>query len=105
MAGGVYCPLSLRDPRHRLHALMQQTQSQLVLIHHLTKTKFDHHILSINIDSVLTGNNVNICVDIGVLSKTIVSPMNVAYVIFTSGSTGTPKAVRRNRFYRLRFEF
>jgi non-ribosomal peptide synthetase component F len=99
MVGGVYCPLSPRDPRHRLHALMQQTQSQLVLIHHLTKTKFDHDIISINIDSVLTGNNVNICVDIGILSNTIVSPTNVAYIIFTSGSTGTPKAVRCNSFY------
>ncbi|CAF4379848.1 unnamed protein product, partial [Rotaria sordida] len=28
MAGGVYCPLSPRDPRHRLHALLQQTQSR-----------------------------------------------------------------------------
>ncbi|CAF4156529.1 unnamed protein product, partial [Adineta steineri] len=33
MAGGVYCPLSPRDPQHRLHALTQQTQSRLVLIH------------------------------------------------------------------------
>ena len=40
MVGGVYCPLSPRDPQHRLHALLQQTQSRLVLVHHLTKTKF-----------------------------------------------------------------
>ena len=40
MVGGVYCPLSPRDPQHRLHALVQQTQSRLVLVHWLTKTKF-----------------------------------------------------------------
>ncbi len=105
MIGGVYCPLSPRDPQHRLHALMQQTQSQLVLIHHLTKTKFDYDSMLVNIEFVLIGNSVNICVDIGVLSRMVVSPNNVAYIIFTSGSTGTPKAVRHNRFYRLRLEF
>jgi non-ribosomal peptide synthetase component F len=105
MVGGVYCPLSPRDPQHRLHALMQQTQNQLVLVHHLTKTKFDHDIMLVNIDIVLINNNVNIGIDIGVLSSTIFSPKNIAYIIFTSGSTGTPKAVRRNRFYRLRLEF
>ncbi|CAF4246318.1 unnamed protein product, partial [Rotaria sordida] len=41
MAGGVYCPLSPRDPEHRLHLLVEQTQSQLVLVHHLTKNKFN----------------------------------------------------------------
>ncbi len=105
MAGGVYCPLSPQDPQHRLHALMQQTQSQLVLVHHSIKTKFDHDIMSVYIDIVLIKNNVNICVDIGALSSTIVSPNNVAYIIFTSGSTGMPKAVCRNRIYRLRLEF
>ncbi|CAF4106619.1 unnamed protein product, partial [Rotaria sordida] len=41
MAGGVYCPLSPRDPQHRLHGLVEQTHSRLVLVHHLTKKKFN----------------------------------------------------------------
>ena len=45
MAGGIYCPLSPRDPQHRLHALIQQTQSRLVLVHHCTTMKFDHNIV------------------------------------------------------------
>ncbi|CAF1585803.1 unnamed protein product, partial [Adineta steineri] len=45
MAGGVYCPLSPRDPQHRLYALTQQTQSRLVLVHHLTKIKFSHDVV------------------------------------------------------------
>ena len=53
MVGGVYCPLSPRDPQHRLHTLIQQTQSRLVLVHCLTKTKFNDDIISLDIDSIL----------------------------------------------------
>ncbi|CAF4165837.1 unnamed protein product, partial [Rotaria sordida] len=51
MAGGVYCPLSPRDPQHRLHGLVEQTHSRLVLVHHLTKNKFNDSIISLDIDS------------------------------------------------------
>ncbi|CAF4166253.1 unnamed protein product, partial [Adineta steineri] len=90
MAGGVYCPLSPRDPQHRLHALTQQTQSRLVLIHHLTKTKFNHHVVSLDINSILNINDI----DKKGLSGAIMKGKEVAYIIFTSGSTGTPKAVQ-----------
>ena len=93
MIGGVYCPLSPRDPQHRLHALVQQTQSRLVLVHYLTKTKFNDDIISLDIDSILTDNNIDNDVDVDQLSNVIVTPDNIAYIIFTSGSTGTPKAV------------
>ena len=92
MIGGVYCPLSPRDPQHRLHALLQQTQSLLVLIHHLTKTKFNNDIISLDIDLILTDNDVES--DVDGLSNIIVTPKSIAYIIFTSGSTGRPKAVR-----------
>ncbi|CAF4047448.1 unnamed protein product, partial [Adineta steineri] len=94
MAGGVYCPLSPRDPQHRLHALIQQTQSRLVLVHDLTKTKFDHNIVSPNIDSILIINDMDHDIDNNCLSNMIVKGEEIAYVIFTSGSTGTPKAVQ-----------
>ena len=45
MVGCVYCPLSPKDPQYRLNALLQQTQSHLVLIHYLTKTKFIDNII------------------------------------------------------------
>ena len=89
MIGGVYCPLSHRDPQHRLYALLQQTQSRLVLIHHLTKTKFNDDIISLDIDLIVTDN----AVDVDRLSNIIVTPKSIAYIIFTSGSTGIPKAV------------
>ncbi|CAF4024354.1 unnamed protein product, partial [Adineta steineri] len=94
MAGGVYCPLSPRDPQHRLHALTQQTESRLVLVHHLTKTKFDHNIVSLDIDSILNVSNMNSDISCNCLSNVKVKGKEIAYIIFTSGSTGTPKAVQ-----------
>ena len=93
MVGAVYCPLSPRDPHHRLHSLLQQTQSGLVLVHWLTKTKFNDDIISFDIDSMLNNNEINNDIDVDRLSTVEVTPGNIAYIIFTSGSTGTPKAV------------
>jgi non-ribosomal peptide synthetase component F len=94
MIGGVYCPLSSHDPEHRLHSLVEQTQSRLVLVHSLTKTKFNHHIVSFDVDLIVDNNNVVLIdVDIDRLSNIIVTSKNICYTIFTSGSTGTPKAV------------
>ena len=93
MVGGVYCPLSPRDPQPRLYALLQQTQGRLVLIHHLTKTKFNDDINSLDIDFIVSENDRESDVDVDQLSNIIVTPNNTAYIIFTSGSTGTPKAV------------
>ena len=93
MSGAVYCPLSPRDPQHRLHALVQQTQSHLILTHFLTKTQFNEKFISFDIDSVLMENDLESDVVIDQLSSFIIASDNVAYIIFTSGSTGTPKAV------------
>ncbi|CAF4343093.1 unnamed protein product, partial [Adineta steineri] len=107
MTGGVYCPLSPRDPQHRLHALMQQTQSRLVLVHHLTNIKFDHHLISLDINSILINNDVMSNVYVDRLSRIIVTLNDIAYVIFTSGSTGIPKAlqVRHENFTRYMYSF
>ena len=93
MIGGVYCPLSPRDPQYRLHTLIEQTQSHLVLVHYLTKTKFDDIIISLDIDSIVSTKNVQSDIDVNQLSNVIITPDGIAYIIFTSGSTGIPKAV------------
>ena len=98
MVGGVYCPLSPRDPQHRLHALVQQTQCRLVLVHDLTENMFHDDTISLNIDSTLASNHVEIDVDADRLSSMNVTSDDIAYIIFTSGSTGTPKAVCRGVF-------
>ncbi|CAF1433641.1 unnamed protein product [Adineta steineri] len=94
MAGGVYCPLSPRDPQHRLHALIQQTQSRLVLVHWLIKNMLNDTILSCDIGSLLTSNDVTSHIDVDRLSNVLVTPDDIAYIIFTSGSTGIPKSIR-----------
>ncbi|CAF4398221.1 unnamed protein product, partial [Adineta steineri] len=93
MAGSVYCPLSPRDPSHRLYALTQQTQSRLVLGHWLTKMKFNSDSLTIDIQSILISDDLMMDVDVNRLSSITVKPSDTAYIIFTSGSTGIPKAV------------
>ena len=93
MIGGVYCPLSPQDPQHRLYALLQQIQTHLVFIDHLTKTKFTNDIISLDIDSIFINEYIANGSNIDQLSNVIVTTENIAYVIFTSGSTGTPKAV------------
>ncbi|CAF1536453.1 unnamed protein product, partial [Adineta ricciae] len=96
LIGGVYCPLSPRDPKQRLHLLVQQTQSRIVLAHHLTKNKFhdlSNEISLVNIDCGFYSTGVTMCIDHHLFSHINTKPKNVAYVIFTSGSTGIPKAV------------
>ncbi|CAF1557522.1 unnamed protein product, partial [Adineta steineri] len=107
MAGSVYCPLPPRDPQQRLHALIQQTQSRLVLVHHVTKTKLDDDIISLDIDSILINNYVVSDVYVDRLSSVTVTPNDIAYIIFTSGSTGIPKAVqiRHENFTRYMYSF
>jgi non-ribosomal peptide synthetase component F len=97
MAGGVYCPLSPRDPQHRLRSLLQQSQSRSVLVHHLTRTKFQMNVISTDIDSALVTNDVHSDNDVDLLATVLVTPNDISYIIFTSGSTGTSKAVSNHR--------
>ncbi len=99
MTGGVYCPLSPRDPLHRLHALLQQTQSRVVLTHFLTKTKFNDGIILLDIDSTMIDGNMQHDVNVDLLSSLIVASDAMAYIVFTSGSLGTPKAVSSKEHY------
>ncbi|CAF4040975.1 unnamed protein product, partial [Adineta steineri] len=94
MSGGVYCPLSPRDPEYRLHALIQQTQSRLILVHWLTKNKFNDNIFYVDVESISSYRVDESTVDVNQLSNVVITPGNVAYIIFTSGSTGIPKAIQ-----------
>jgi len=93
MVGGVYCPLSPEDPQYRLQSLINQCQSRSVLVHHLTRIKFQMNIILTDIDSILFINEMRSTNDVDLLITVLVVPHNIAYIIFTSGSTGTPKAV------------
>ncbi|CAF1205440.1 unnamed protein product [Adineta steineri] len=93
MVGGVYCPLSPRDPEHRLDALVEQTQSRLIFVHWLTKKKFNDTIIAFDVSSVLVSRDAISDTDADRLFNVRVTADDLAYIIFTSGSTGIPKPV------------
>ncbi len=93
MVGGVYCPLSPRDPQYHLQSLLVQTKSRFILVHHLTKAKCQINVIPTDIDSVLANSVIKSNNDVDLLASVMVTPNNIAYTIFTSGSTGIPKAV------------
>jgi non-ribosomal peptide synthetase component F len=99
MAGAVYCPLSPQDPPQRLHTLLKETQSRLVLLHELTRDKFDVDHPTVDIDAAVNVNNIVKDVGHDRLSRVRVTGDSIAYVIFTSGSTGMPKAVSLQHFF------
>ena len=93
----VYCPLSPRDPEHRLHMhLLQQTHCRLVLVHSSNEnrnsmmTLFHLILIHLLINKYITNHTEDDPATIK-CHKNIAD--NVAYIIFTSGSTGIPKAV------------
>ncbi|CAF1557852.1 unnamed protein product, partial [Adineta steineri] len=94
MVGSAYCPLSLRDPPQRLQALVNQTQSRLVLVHASTPTVFSPDSLTLNIDGIICLEERFSEINLNKLSNVPVTPENAVFVIFTSGSTGIPKAVQ-----------
>ncbi len=93
MVGCIYCPLSPRDPQHRLESLLMQTQSPCILVHYLTKTRFEYNSISIDIDSALLKKHIDNDDNFDLLMAVSMKLSDIAYIIFTSGSTGTPKAV------------
>ena len=93
IAGGLYCPLSPRDPIQRLQSLISQTQSHIVLVDMMTKDKFKDNDKAFSIDLAIKDNEQINDHHLAQLSSVKVTPESVAYVIFTSGSTGRPKAV------------
>ncbi|CAF1345971.1 unnamed protein product [Adineta steineri] len=94
MSGGVYCPLSSRDPQYHVHALIQRTESRLVLVHWLTQSKFNNKAVSIDVHSPWINNGIISAANVDRLSIITVTSSNIAYIIFTSGSTGVPKAIK-----------
>ncbi|CAF3897200.1 unnamed protein product [Rotaria sp. Silwood1] len=95
MTGGIYCPLNPQDPEMRLLTLLHDTQAKHLLLHRMTKEKFNfkENIIEnlINIDEIILENN--FIDNEHCLSNVNVNKDDIAYLIFTSGSTGKPKGV------------
>lgn len=93
MAGGVYCPLSPRDPEHRLHQLIKQTECHIVFVLTSTYYHFNEGQKIVDIGIIQKDDTIERIKTFDRLSGISVTSESIAYVIFTSGSTGRPKAV------------
>jgi non-ribosomal peptide synthetase component F len=93
MIGGAYCPLSSKDPPQRLQALVNQTESLLVMVDATTYALFEVDVVTLDVDAAISIDATSININLHQLSTIPVTPENIAFVIFTSGSTGIPKAV------------
>ncbi|CAF1471628.1 unnamed protein product [Adineta ricciae] len=95
MVGGSYCPLSPRDPRNRLQHLLQQNQSDCILVDSTTENKFEeNNITLLNTRGMIGKQEIADENHLDQLSSIESKSDTIAFVIFTSGSTGTSKAVQ-----------
>jgi amino acid adenylation domain-containing protein len=86
-AGGLYVPLDISQPKHRLHLLISTGDCRTVLTHRALQ-----HDLPAPVNPILLD------LDEALWTKSSGSPPpspsgQLAYIIFTSGSTGVPKGV------------
>ncbi|UJR34821.1 hypothetical protein I4U23_027602 [Adineta vaga] len=88
---GVYCPLNPTDSSSRLLSILEQIQSQYVLVHQLTYKQFPTDIVKhvIFLEEILFPSLQN--EDIDKLPYCIEN--GPAFIISTSGTTGRPKAI------------
>lgn len=85
-AGMAYLPIDRSLPAERIHLMLQDTRSPLVL----TDGTFlvSGHVLTVDLK-----RETEILLNTPVVALPKVSPNNLSNVIYTSGSTGTPKGV------------
>ena len=93
MAGGVYCPLSPRDPQHRFKQLIEQINPRLALVHWLIKRKFSNNRGFLEVDQLLIDYIAYSKLDLDELTNLVLVGSDIGYVVVTSGSTGSPKVV------------
>ncbi|CAK1363027.1 unnamed protein product [Cercospora beticola] len=94
-AGAGWCPIDPYSPPARQHAIMERTESRILLLS-ATSSKVEKSAipngvstLEIDLDAIeaelISGSNI----ELGVTHD----PSSLAYLIFTSGTTGLPKGV------------
>lgn len=88
-AGGAYLPLDPDHPADRLHYVLEETHTQVVLTHSRHKTVLPDELKIVELDD--TSFQAGDMEDSNLLVSS--TPMQLAYCLYTSGSTGRPKGV------------
>lgn len=88
-SGATYLPIDPDYPKDRIHYMLENSNSQIILVNELSKNYINNNIKKIDISfstiKELDYKEIN-------LNKKINSN-NLIYIIYTSGSTGNPKGV------------
>ena len=95
MAGGVYCPLSPRDPEERLLRMAEQCVSRVLIVHGSSKKMLNDRFALCDLKSWMPKESLENALDVNPLSQVLVGADDTTYTIFTSGSTGLPKGVSK----------
>lgn len=90
MSGHAYTPIDISMPKDRIEAIMEQTESSIVIVLDDDLDLDNNNILKISkIAQICAGSN-DIIAE---LPDTKIKDNETYYIIFTSGSTGVPKGV------------
>ena len=87
--GGTFVALNPTDPKERLHDLISQLGSALVLC----SDRCSQRLQGIACEEIVVGQYLRSEVQPACLPLEPISPATIMYVVFTSGSTGKPKGV------------
>lgn len=85
-AGGAYLPIDVDYPDERIHYLIEDSGTRLVL----TSRELRHR--AVDVETVLVEDADTMEQDVNKVPD-LVRPSNLCYVIYTSGTTGNPKGV------------
>ncbi|GMQ58847.1 hypothetical protein AN1V17_32430 [Vallitalea sediminicola] len=83
--GGIYVPISNKQPVSRIESIIEQSSSNIVLMTSSLNIKMDDAYKVIEVDKLVPRNEE--------IERYAGNSDNTAYIIFTSGSTGVPKGV------------
>src|SRR5579883_3083302 len=89
--GAVYVPINPKYPDDRIKFILDDTQSQYVLVNDAKKLPEHHSSQIIEIPS--TWNALNLDASNHLISLPSINDNEMAYIIYTSGTTGQPKGV------------
>ncbi|KAL4819990.1 hypothetical protein BDW67DRAFT_181698 [Aspergillus spinulosporus] len=91
-AGAAFVCLDPSSPSSRMHGIIEDVESKLVIVDSETKSRFSSHLRTLEIGSTALDWARSASAS-DIIFEVHRNPRDLMYVIFTSGSTGKPKGV------------